>query len=65
MSNDMAELEQELSFIFMELETGCTLDADQIATLKYACGFKDPKPASVKHLENLFYDFSNIFRNAK
>lgn len=64
MSNDMADLEQELSWIFMELETGSPLREDQIETLKYACGF-NPKPVCVKHLETLFNDFSNIFRNAK
>lgn len=56
------ELEQELAFIFMELETGCTLDKDQIDTLKYACGFKTP---AVKSLESLFIDFGNIFRSVK
>jgi hypothetical protein len=56
------ELERELAFIFMELETGCTLDTDQINTLKYACGFKTPE---VKPLESLFIDFGNIFRSVK
>lgn len=56
------DLEKELAFIFMELETGCTLDKDQIETLKYACGFKPIEP---KSLESLFIDFGNIFRNAK
>jgi hypothetical protein len=65
MSNEMQELETELSFIFMELETGCTLDKDQIATLKYACGFKDPRPACIEHLDSLFNDIGNIFRSNK
>ena len=56
------ELEKELAFIFMELETGCTLDKDQIETLKFACGFTSPEK---KSLESLFIDFGNIFRSGK
>lgn len=64
MSNEMAELEQELHWIFMELDGGMSLSKDQINTLKYACGF-NPKTVAVEHLDNLFKDFNNIFRNAK
>lgn len=64
MSNDMAELEQELDWIFRELSAGMILSKEQIETLKYACGF-NPKPVCVKHLETLFKDFNNIFRNEK
>jgi hypothetical protein len=64
MSNDMAELEQDLEWIFRELDAGMVLSKEQISTLKYACGF-NPKPVCVKHLETLFNDFNNIFRNSK
>ena len=64
MNKDMADLEQDLHWIFMELEGGMGLSKDQIDTLKYACGF-NPKPVAVGHLETLFNDFSKIFRNAK
>jgi hypothetical protein len=64
MSNDMAELEQDLHWIFMELEGGMGLSKDQIDTLKYACGF-NPKTVAVSHLDNLFKDFGNIFRSNK
>lgn len=60
----MNDLEQELAFIFMELETGCTLDKDQINTLKYACGFKE-QPVGIEHLKTLFDDFGKIFRSGK
>lgn len=58
----MNGLEQELGFIFMELEAGCILSKDQINTLKYACGFKE---APVDPLRTLFNDFGNIFRSGK
>jgi hypothetical protein len=64
MDKDMAELEQDLTWIFMELDEGCFLSKEQIATLKYACGF-NPKTVAVEHLDNLFKDFNNIFRSIK
>lgn len=64
MSNDMAELEQDLEWIFKELEAGMVPSKEQIATLKYACGF-NPRPVCLTHLDALFNDFNNIFRNAK
>jgi len=60
MSNDMAELEQDLHWIFMELEGGMILSKDQIDTLKYACGF-NPKPVCLTHLDAIFNEFNNIF----
>lgn len=62
--NDIDELEQELEWIFKELEAGMVPSKDQINTLKYACGF-NPKPVCIAHLDKLFNDFGNIFRNAK
>jgi len=62
MSNDMEELEQDLHWIFMELEGGMSLSKDQIDTLKYACGF-NPKTVASSHLNNLFIDFGKIFRS--
>ena len=64
MNKDMADLEQDLHWIFMELEGGMGLSKDQIDTLKYACGF-NPKPVCLTHLDAIFNDFSKIFRNAK
>lgn len=64
MSNELAELEQDLEWIFKELDAGMVISKDQIATLKYACGF-NPKPACIEHLDNLFKDFGNIFRSGK
>jgi hypothetical protein len=64
MSNEMQELEVELSWIFIELENGWSLRKDQIETLKYACGF-NPKPVCIEHLDNLFKDIGNIFRSNK
>lgn len=63
--NDLAELETELSWIFMELDNGCSLRKDQIDTLKFACGFKEANPVCIEHLDNLFKDFGNIFRSGK
>lgn len=64
MSNDMAELEQDLEWIFKELDAGMVLSKEQIATLKYVCGF-NPRPVCLTHLDALFNEFNNIFRNAK
>ena len=62
MSNDMTGLEQDLHWIFMELEGGMGLSKEQIATLKYACGF-NPKPVSLTHLDAIFNEFNTIFGN--
>lgn len=64
MNNDLNELEQDLDWIFRELEAGMVLSKDQISTLKYACGF-NPRPTCIEHLDNLFKDFNNIFRSSK
>lgn len=64
MDKDMAELEQDLHWIFMELEGGMGLSKEQINTLKFACGF-NPKTVAVEHLDNLFKDIGNIFRSNK
>jgi len=64
MDKDMAELEQDLHWIFMELEGGLGLSKEQINTLKFACGF-NPKTVAVEHLDNLFKDIGNIFRSNK
>jgi hypothetical protein len=60
MSNDMAELEQDLECIFRELEAGMLPSKEQIATLKYACGF-NPKPVCLTHLDAIFNEFNTIF----
>lgn len=64
MNNDINELEQDLHWIFKELESGMGLSIDQVNTLKYACGF-NPRPVCLTHLDELFKDIGTIFRNAK
>ena len=56
------ELEQELDIVLNKVQA--ILSKNEMNILRYACG-KPEKHYAVEHLNNLFNDFSNIFRSNK